>query len=146
MYQYKETGMDNVWLVNGHTTVEGPGGTTVQVMSVRQLEKALAQILVQSEAALSGRALRFLRLQLGLQRTEMGRIIGVGAETIIQWEKEITVLPVAADFLARVVYVSQLTPSVTAAALLEQMETVKRGKQPRLVCCFEHDEWCVRAE
>ncbi|MBP6117603.1 MAG: hypothetical protein KBC57_03085 [Neisseriaceae bacterium] len=146
MYEYKETGMDNVWLVNGHTVVEGPDGAAVQVVSVRQLANALAQVLVQSEAALSGRALRFLRLQLGLERTEMGAIIGVGAETIIQWEQEVTVLPVAADFMARVVYASRLTPSVTAVALLEQMAHVKRGTRHRIVCRFEQDAWRVGEE
>ncbi|MBP6344296.1 hypothetical protein AB8Q18_08110 [Neisseriaceae bacterium CLB008] len=143
MYQYKQSGMANVWLANGYVRVAGEDAEQAQVESIQGLDREIARILFLSDAVLTGRAVRFLRLQLGLNRPELGAMIGVGAESIIQWEQEVTVIPVAADFMIRTLYISKIQPNLTVEALLAMLKKVDRSKRYRLMCHWAGQAWQV---
>ncbi len=141
MYQYKETGLDNVWLANGYRVKETPYGDAVHVESADALDGVIAQTLIQSEEPLSGRAFRFLRQQLGMSQSDVGTFMAVDARTIARWEKGTTVIPLTADFVMRALYASYVQRDTTIYSMVETMKAVDKAKHSRIVLNNEANTW-----
>lgn len=102
-YQYRECGLDNVWLMNGYEIHETPYGRTVSFNDPESLDAAIAKALTQKSARLTGRELRFLRLMLDLTQKGLGELVGREAQSIANWEKD-PELNDDADFIIRHIY------------------------------------------
>jgi DNA-binding transcriptional regulator YiaG len=102
-YHYVQCGLDNVWLGNGFEIVETPYGRSVKIEQVERLDAAIAEWLTRQPAPLTGKELRFLRLQLDLSQKRLGELLGKEAQTVALWEKSET-LNKDVDFMVRHIY------------------------------------------
>lgn len=103
LYQYRQCGLDNVYLDGGFEEVNSPYGKSVRVVDVDGLHKVIAEILVRKKANLTGAEFKFLRTELDLSQSAMGALCGTNDRTIRQWESNEAVDD-PANTIIRVVY------------------------------------------
>lgn len=103
MYHYTESGLRNIWLVNGYRTIKTPYGDATQIEDVDGLHRAIALNLVNHKPRLSGVEFRFLRRELDLSQAKLADIFGNEAQSIALWEKHGRV-PKWADRFLRALY------------------------------------------
>jgi putative transcriptional regulator len=105
MLHYTNSGLDNVWLVNGFERIETPHGSGVRIHDMKGLHKAIALRLVTSPAGLRGQDVRFLRSMLELSQDGLARAIGYTRPSVARWEGERGKrIPKAADHALRLFY------------------------------------------
>ena len=57
-YHYTESGLDNVYLVNGFTYVDRPDGREVVIEDIDGLHRAIGEFLITNRKNLSGKEIR----------------------------------------------------------------------------------------
>ena len=120
-YHYKESGLDNVYLVNGFTFHETPYGKGVAIDNVEALNRAIGQWLIAYPAPLRGAELRFLRLEMEFTQRNLAAILGTTEQTLRLWEKKRrAAMPGPADRLLRALY-SEYTGGGSVRALVERL-------------------------
>ena len=102
MYHYTESGLNNVWLVNGYTVETTPYGKGVRIEDVEGLNKSIAARLVNDKPHLTGAEFRFLRKELDLSQAALAKIVGKDAQSVARWKK--ARVPKMADRMMRFVY------------------------------------------
>lgn len=104
-YQYKESGLDNIWLENGYTIHETPYGEGVSIENTEGLHQAIGEWIIQLPKPLTGAELRFLRLEMELTQRDLSGILGVDEQTVRRYEKGRTkAVSGPADRLLRALY------------------------------------------
>ncbi len=146
MYQYTESGLDNVWLISGYRREETPYGETVIVENEAALERAIAEHLIGHKRQLSGNEFRFLRNVMGLTQTTLGEKLGKKLLTVSRWESGETPIPAWADRVLRQLCLEYLGERPRLADLIEA--TPKLPDAPPFE--FEYDQatdghWASRA-
>jgi putative transcriptional regulator len=86
-YRYTESGLENVYLVNGFTFVEGPHGLEVQIDDIDGLHRAIGEVLINCHKNLSGKDIRFLRTEMLMSQSMLARLLGVSDRAVIRWEQ-----------------------------------------------------------
>lgn len=76
-YQYKECGLDYVFLENGFKIVESPYGKGVSIENEDELLVAIAEAVISSPRHMTGKELRFIRSVMGLSQKRLGEFLGV---------------------------------------------------------------------
>ena len=88
MYQYQESGLDNVWLVNGYSVIDDPDyGECVSISDTLGLHKAIAHNLIFNKPRLIGAEFRFLRKELDLSQKALSDLFGNEEQAVARWEK-----------------------------------------------------------
>ena len=103
-YLYTACGLENVYLLNGyelHRLAEGEG---VSVRDLDDLHEAIGQSLVQQDAPLQARELRWFRIHLDLTHAQLAEHLGCNAKTVAQWEKGECPISQANDQIIRELY------------------------------------------
>jgi DNA-binding transcriptional regulator YiaG len=145
MYQYKESGLDNVFLEDGYHIHKTPYGKGVSIQDTEGLHKAIGRWLISLPKPLNGAELRFLRLEMEATQRDLAAIIGTSEQTLRLWEKHRRkALPGSADRLLRAIYSEyaggdgSVRRMLDRLAQLNQVERVKvqfhetsRGWKPR---------------
>jgi putative transcriptional regulator len=85
-YHYTESGLDNVWLVNGVNYVDGPHGTQVIIEDIDGLHRAIGETLITHRKNLSGKEIKFLRQEMLTSQATLARLLGVSERAVIRWE------------------------------------------------------------
>ncbi len=98
MYHYTESGLKNIWLVNGYVIHRTDYGEGVSIENVTGLHKAIADTLI-NKPNLTGPEFRFLRKEIGLSQKSFGQSFGYEGQTIALWEKRSRVPKAAALFV-----------------------------------------------
>ena len=93
-YHYIESGLDNVYLVNGFEFVDTPRGQGVTIRNREGLHRAIGLWLVRDKRNLTGREFRFLRNELNLTQRNLAELLGVSDQAIARWEKGRTKEPI----------------------------------------------------
>jgi putative transcriptional regulator len=86
-FQYTGCGLDNVYLLSGFKVENGPYGKSVAIQELDGLHAAIAHFLAVEKKILSGKELRFLRLQIGLTQAELAKLLGLSSQSVARWEK-----------------------------------------------------------
>lgn len=86
-YHYAESGLDNIWLVNGYSWRETASGRSLVIEDVDGLHLAIGLALASSTAPLTGREVRFLRHELDLSQKFLASLLGVSESTVARWER-----------------------------------------------------------
>jgi len=73
---YTDCGLDDVYLVSGYRIEQTPSGQVLTITNVEQLHRVIGCQLAKQKRALSGKELRFLRKQINLTQSELGKFIG----------------------------------------------------------------------
>ncbi|MDP3878033.1 MAG: helix-turn-helix domain-containing protein [Methylobacter sp.] len=101
MYHYQESGLNNIWLVNGYDIINDPDyGECVSITDVSGLNKAIAHHFIFNKPSFSGAEFRFLRKELDLSQKALADLLGNDEQAIARWEKKGKV-PKWADRLLR---------------------------------------------
>ena len=120
-YQYRECGLDNVYLLNGFTVKQTKHGETVTIHDMDGLHRVIGSYLVRERKTLSGREIRFLRHELGLSQKTLGRWLEKSGQTIARWEKGKVNVDGPADRLLRVLYELHTAGSRSVKRLLREL-------------------------
>lgn len=86
-YHYTESGLDNVWLLNGFHYSEGPDGLHVAIEDIDGLHRAIGENLITRVKRLSGKEVRFLRQEMSLSQGTLARLFGVSERAVARWER-----------------------------------------------------------
>jgi putative transcriptional regulator len=108
MYHYKESGLDDVVLLNGYTIRQTPYGETVSIENVDALHRLLArQIILQRE--INGAQFRFLRREMGKTQAQVATWFQVTEQSISLWERDRDkAIPPLASILLRLLYAEHI--------------------------------------
>lgn len=139
-YHYTESGLDNVYLVNGYTVHETPYGDGVSIQNTAGLHRALGQIIVNAPNELNGAELRFLRKEMELGQRDLAGLVGTTEQTLRLWEKHRNkALPGPADRLLRALYVEYVGGDGSVRRLVERLAHLDQTKRAK-VSLRETDE------
>ena len=145
MYHYRESGLNNVWLLNGyekHKTFEGPA---VSFKNIDGLHQAIARAVVSKPSRLTAKEFRFLRVELDLAQKALGDIIGASEQAVARWERGITRVPSAEDRLLRALYRERADGNARIWEIVSQTWALDEGESPRLKLKHGRMVWKVAA-
>lgn len=102
-YEYKESGLEGVFIECGVRTYECPecGETMVSIPAIEPLHRALALALANKSGKLTPAEVRFLRSYLGLTNEEFAATMGVRPETSSKWASGKEAISALGDRLLR---------------------------------------------
>ena len=121
---YPDCGLDNIYLVSGYELVETPYGDGVVVKNVDGLRKAIAFQLATRKKLLEAGEIRFLRKEMDVTQSELGKCLGVDAQTVARWEKGENKINGPAGRLLRLLYVEQANGRINVHDILNQLDEV----------------------
>lgn len=121
MYHYTESGLSNVYLVNGFEieNIEGEEYTSIDDMD--GLHLAISNVIVDSNKPLTGEEFKFLRVEMNLSQKALGVKFGVSEQTIARWEKDKCDLPRTSDAALRSLYMDSISESSNMGFFLEML-------------------------
>src|SRR5215469_208427 len=137
MYNYRGTGLDNIWLLNGYEEHETPLGKSISIEDLDNLHKAIAGALVDSKPELTGKEFRFLRTELEMSQTTLAEYIGVQAQTVANWEKENVPVQKYGDHIIRHLYKRYFGGDPDIVALVNRLNDLEKDHFHRVK--FEHN-------
>lgn len=143
--QYKECGLDDIFLVSGYEEVSTPYGEAIIVKNQDGLHEAIAHHLVASKKALEGKEVRFLRKRMDCTQSGLARLIGVDSQTVARWEKGETKVPGPADRIVRVLYQGFSNDPVTVLDLLQALDSLDAPVSDRQLFENTPSGWKVAA-
>ncbi len=123
-YHYTESGLDNVWLMDGYKIEEHKNyGPLVSIMNSRGLHEAIGRWLVGQPRTLTGAEFRFLRIELDMSQRRLGELVGSTEQVIANWEKARTkpVANKAAERLLRLAYINYLDGKPEFSAVIDRI-------------------------
>lgn len=131
MYHYKESGLRNIWLVNGFEVMQDPDyGECVSIADTAGLHRAIGMDLIHHRPSLTGAEFRFLRKEMDLSQNALAELFGNNEQAVARWEKTGSV-PKWADRLMRVLVKDFYGDSIGVRALIEQVRTLDHREQER---------------
>lgn len=145
MYHYTECGLPYIYLADGYTLEGGPFGETVSIAEVDNLHRAIARWVVENVPALSGRELRFLRLEMGLTQGSLADLLGVTEQTVSLAERNPEkTLPGYSDRLLRIEAEAWLDATQPVSDTLRRVHDAPQHEQTSEQP-FTHagDEWAA---
>lgn len=126
-YHYTESGLDNVWLLDGYTIHKTPYGEGVSIQNTEGLHKAIGKWLIVQPRPLNGAELRFIRTEMELTQRALAGIIGAEEQTLRLWEKKRDkFMPATAERLLRALYSEALGNNVHIKRMLERLADLDR--------------------
>lgn len=141
MYQFKECGLDNIYLKNGYKYFDTPEGRGVSIHDLDNLHKTIAEGIAKKKAPISGKEFRFLRVELDLSQKALGHLIGKTDQMIAKWEKGEAQLPVLADKAIRDLYLESIGQGPLAGILRELSELDRQYHERKLELEETQDGW-----
>lgn len=129
MYHYTDSGLDNVYLVNGYEEIEIDGETCVSIHKLDALHEVIGKEISGKSNPLISKEFRFLRNELGLSQSAMGRLFDVDAQTIARWEKGESAIPRSNDILVRAMYLERFSDESTVHELISVLSEANEKKE-----------------
>lgn len=119
IYQYTESGLNNVYLVSGFEYASD--GKTVIIRDIDGLQEAIGRELANQARRLTGEEFRFLRSELLLSQASLAKVLGVKELTIGRWERGESEVPVSTDAAVRTMFLESLGVKGKMRELLERI-------------------------
>jgi putative transcriptional regulator len=120
-YHYKESGLDNIYLVNGYEWVKTPRGKALKIEDVDGLHRAIGLALINEKKSLTGREFRFLRHELNLTQQAVGMMVGVDVQTVGRWERDECEVHGSAERLIKLLYAEKISENPKISELLGRL-------------------------
>lgn len=134
---YTACGLDDIYLMSGYEVEKTPYGEGVSVRNVDQLHTAIGCYLTQQKRTLSGKELRFLRKQMDLTQSDLGKMLSLSAQQVARWEKEESEISGAADILVRALFIQNACGKLDLQALVKALEELDSTIGEKKLC-FEN--------
>lgn len=103
-YHYTESGLNNIYLLNGYKVIDTPRGKSISVHDIDGLHKAIGWFLISSRRDLSGDEIRFLRHEMLMSQDTLARLLGVSEQAVRRWERGKIDIPKPSESLLRLLY------------------------------------------
>ncbi|MFI5334476.1 MAG: helix-turn-helix domain-containing protein [Chlamydiales bacterium] len=103
-YHYIESGLKNIYLLNGYKMIKTSRGKSVTIHDLDGLHKAIGLFLISSKRDLSGDEVRFLRHEMLMSQDTLARLLGVSEQAIRRWERDKIDIPKPSESLLRLLY------------------------------------------
>lgn len=140
-YHYTECGLDDIYLISGYVVEETPYGPGVTVKDVDQLHRVIGENLAKHKKLLTGKEIRFLRKQMDLTQSELGKLLGVSDQAVARYEKGENNIPGAADGLLRALFLESIGDELSLRALLSALEEYDAPLHEKQLFAEEDGEW-----
>ena len=145
MYQYKESGLDNVYLENGYTVHQTPYGEGVSIKNTEGLHKAIGRWLVSVPKPLNGAELRFFRIEMEQTQKHLAGVIGATEQTLRLWEKHrAKAIPGPADRLIRALYAEYIGGDGHVRKTLEKLADLDQLERTQASFRATNNRWAPR--
>lgn len=144
MYHYTESGLHNVWLVNGFKAEATPYGEVTMIDNVEDLHRAIGMHLVGRKPYLTGCEFRFLRKELDLSQNALAGYFGNDAQSVALWEKRGRV-PKWADRFLRAIYREHMEGNAHIREIVSRLNDLDRQAYERQVFEDTPDGWRAAA-
>ena len=106
---YRESGLDNVQLVDAPIWECGSGHHEVEIPNVSQLNRLLANLLIRKRTTLAGSEIKFLRKELAMSGRAFAQQLGMTAEHLSRLETGRRRITSTIDLLVRLAVAWELT-------------------------------------
>ena len=103
-YHYTECGLENVWLCNGFTAGSDAYGEWVSIHDMEGLHRVIGRALASKPGNLTGKEIRFLRIEMDFSQGFLADLLGVTESTWRNWEHNRSAISGPADRLLRQLY------------------------------------------
>jgi len=148
MYHYTESGLPNVYLVNGFTveTLDGEEYTSIDDMN--GLHKTIANAIIDSPKPLTHQEFRFLRIEMNVSQKTLGTRFGVTEQTIARYEKGESSIPRTTDAALRSLYMESQQKNNPVSYFLDLLaDTEAKAAAQSIQFKLEEvdDHWAVAA-
>lgn len=148
MYHYTESGLPNVYLVNGFTveTLDGEEYTSIDDMN--GLHKTIANAIIDSPKPLTNQEFRFLRIEMNVSQKTLGTRFGVTEQTIARYEKGESSIPRTTDAALRSLYMESQQKNNPVSYFLDLLaDTEAKAAAQSIQLKLEEidDHWAVTA-
>lgn len=104
MYHYTESGLSNVYLVNGFTVEIVDGEEYSSIDDMNGLHNTIASAIIDSPKPLTHQEFRFLRIEMNVSQKTLATRFGVTEQTIARYEKGESTIPRTTDAALRSLY------------------------------------------
>lgn len=145
MYQYKECGLDNIYLVNGFTERETSRGKTVSIDNIEGLHRAIGDWLARHKKVLDGREARFLRVEMGLSQAMLALLLGKDEQSIARWEKkrlkDSGKIPGDSERMIRFLYLETVDKNTRLLEFLRALADLETIDQHTISFCETENVW-----
>lgn len=144
MYHYIESGLDDVFLIDGYTIEHDPEyGDIVSFDDIDGLHKTIGKLLIESNFDLSGKEIRFLRKEMGLTQQFLGLLLGYpDDQSVAAWEKDVRSIPRTAQRMLRLIYARKFLSTKDLHALIDRFdEQEKPWRQIQVSLYAESMQW-----
>jgi putative transcriptional regulator len=121
---YPDCGLDNIYLLSGYELVQTAYGDGVVIKNLDGLRKAIGFQLATRKKLLHGQEIRFLRKEMDITQSELGKCLGVDAQTVARWEKGENHINGSAERLLRLLYVEHADGRISVHDLLCMLDEV----------------------
>lgn len=101
-YQYKESGLDNVYIHNLPIITDVNGEKTFYIRKINELHKAIAEGIVNKRGLINGKEIRFLRTEMGYTQNNFSELLGKEAQACGRWERDENAIDKTTDSLIRI--------------------------------------------
>jgi len=105
-YQYKESGLTNILLMNIEIRAcKSCGYICPRIPNINGLHDIIARAILLQPFPLSGKDIRFLRQHMGLKAKHLASLIRANVETLSRWESEKQNIGSQSDSLIRFLFI-----------------------------------------
>ena len=119
-YHYTDSGLDNIWLIDGFDRHETPYGPATSIRDIDALHQAIGMSIVKSEK-MTGQEFRFLRVELDLSQRALARLLKATEQQVHRWENGKNSIPGPAQVALSGYYVEMQHPESSLKELMDQL-------------------------
>jgi putative zinc finger/helix-turn-helix YgiT family protein len=108
-YPYTESGLENVILKGTPLhKCSSCGEVMPELKNVEHIHRLIADALVKKNTRLTGKEMRFLRKEMGMNSLDFAHAIGVTPVSVSRWENGKEKVGIVSEKLARMLYVQMM--------------------------------------
>lgn len=134
-YHYKESGLDNIWIIGLLQYKCGKCNETfVEIPRINELHLLIGKTLVCKKELLSGAEVKYLRKEIGMKSKDMASALSLVPETYSRWENGKQEVAPCHDKALRMMYVVNATENagkVLSQGFLSVLHEIALKKAPK---------------
>ncbi|MDB4222282.1 helix-turn-helix domain-containing protein [Granulosicoccus sp.] len=141
MYHYKSCGLDGIYLKNGYCESIIHGEKGVSINALDSLHEAISAYLCDLPRKLSGKEIRFLRIELDMSQSALGSLLEKSDQAIAKWEKDENDISRADDVCLRRIYMESRNQESNLSELLNRFNEIDREMQQLSYFAETNEHW-----
>jgi putative transcriptional regulator len=142
---YTWSGLDDVYLLSGYELIQTEDGVDTVIQDIDGLHRVIGECLATHKKVLNGKDIRFLRKQMDLTQSDLGKLMATTDQTIARWEKGEYPIPGPEDTLLRLVFLAHIKSDIDVQALIRELRERDAPIQEKMVFTETPDGWRAAA-